>query len=162
MFRIKKFSSLVLSLIMLMLCFASCDKNADDTSVTDNPTEDISYESIERYTPSTYEKKYFSIIDNMKNADTVEAFEEYKQTLDDMIQSILKTVEGDVTEPEVCKHESVYSDGIGATCTESGLLRDVCFDCGEVISETYMEAFGHQYADGQCMVCGEKDVIEEK
>ena len=61
MFRIKKFSSLILSLIMLMVCFASCDKNADDTSVTDNPTEDISYESIERYTPSTYEKKYFGI-----------------------------------------------------------------------------------------------------
>ena len=61
MLHIKKVTSLILSLVMLMLCFAACEKSDDDTPATDNPTENISYESIERYAPSTYENKYFGI-----------------------------------------------------------------------------------------------------
>ena len=78
---------------------------------------------------------------------------------------VLKGMEeegGDVTEPEACKHESVRTETAEATCTESGYKRVICAECGEIVSESYTEAFGHSFADGQCTVCGEKEATEEK
>ena len=60
-------------------------------------------------------------------------------------------------EPGFCMHENYYSDGIGGTCTESGLLRDVCWDCGYVLNEVYMPALGHEWTEeGYCARCGEQ------
>ena len=109
----------------------------------------------------TYENKYYDIIEKMKTVDSIEALEESKRILDEMINAIMKTVEGDVTEPEACKHEKTIVSTVEATCTESGYTKEICDACNEVISESYIAAFGHSFVDGQCTVCGEKEATEE-
>ena len=68
---------------------------------------------------------------------------------------------GDVEVVE-CEHAELHSESIAATCTSDGVIREVCVNCGTVISEEYTPALGHEYADdGSCTICGEKVVIDE-
>lgn len=63
---------------------------------------------------------------------------------------------GETDKPNTCLHESTYSDGIGETCTEDGHLREVCANCGMVVSEQNIPARGHTYTEeGVCVYCGE-------
>ena len=68
---------------------------------------------------------------------------------------------GDIEVVE-CEHAELHSESIAATCTSDGVIREVCVNCGTVISEEYTPALGHEYADdGSCTICGEKVVIDE-
>ena len=42
------------------------------------------------------------------------------------------------------------------TCTEKGFTTYTC-TCGDSYKDNYVEALGHNYADGVCTVCGAKD-----
>ncbi len=111
------------------------------------------------YTDNSCERIWYESIDGK----VIERKEEGKWWLSDgyiyaEIAGEIHTFEYGATEE--CKHESFYSDGIGATCTESGLLREICNDCGEIISEIYIEAPGHNYVDGVCANCGESETTE--
>jgi len=61
-----------------------------------------------------------------------------------------------------CEHEKTHTkqEIVEATCTEDGYIRDmkVCDECGEVVtSKDYpLEAEGHAWEDGVCVVCGEE------
>ena len=125
-----------------------------------NEWQSLFDKGVSASTIASFENQYFSIIEGMQNADTVETLEMYKQMFDDMIYNILKTVDSDVTDPETCQHEKTLVDRIDATCTESGYDRIICAECKEIISDEYIEAFGHDFADGTCTICGEKDVTE--
>ena len=57
-----------------------------------------------------------------------------------------------------CEHEHVTSTTVKeATCTEAGYTEEVCADCGTLVSQTEIQALGHDYKDGVCTRCGEKD-----
>ena len=59
-----------------------------------------------------------------------------------------------------CKHTNTTVTGaVEATCTTDGHSgKTVCSDCGETISEgNVITAPGHNYVDGTCTGCGEKD-----
>ena len=58
-----------------------------------------------------------------------------------------------------CDHSGgkTTTDRKEATCTESGYEKIYCADCGALLSETTLNALGHNYVDGVCTRCGEKD-----
>ena len=60
-----------------------------------------------------------------------------------------------------CAHATTTTTNT-ATCTEAGVETVVCDECGETISETAVEALGHDYTgeNGACKVCGEYQVDE--
>ena len=62
---------------------------------------------------------------------------------------------------ETCEHTNTVAigDAKNATCTEDGItVGEKCVDCGYVITEQEtIEATGHNYVDGACTGCGEKD-----
>ena len=61
---------------------------------------------------------------------------------------------------EPCAHANTeLRDAREATCTEDGYTGDTyCTDCGELIAAgEVVEAKGHNYVDGECVECGEKD-----
>lgn len=67
---------------------------------------------------------------------------------------------GDVEVVE-CEHAELNSEIIAATCTSDGVIREVCVNCGTVVSEEYTPALGHEFGDdGSCINCGEKVVID--
>jgi|GEM_PF-6178814 len=108
-------------------------------------------------TIAEYENQYFSIIERMWKADSVEALEAYREEFNVMIDEILRTVEpDDPTEPD-CKHENNYTDGMGATCTEDGVIRYLCWDCGSILRTEYFKAMGHDFVEGSCTRCGENE-----
>ena len=43
------------------------------------------------------------------------------------------------------------------TCTEQGYTHRECIDCGNTYDFNYVEALGHDFADGTCGRCGEAD-----
>ena len=49
------------------------------------------------------------------------------------------------TNPTACTHTSTKTEHKDATCTESGYDRTVCKDCGAVISQSVINALGHNY-----------------
>ena len=63
-------------------------------------------------------------------------------------------------EPEVCKHEHNYTDSVGATCTEDGVIRYLCSDCGNILGVEYFKATGHDFVEGICTRCGESEATE--
>ena len=63
------------------------------------------------------------------------------------------TLEQVVEEEHVC--EFVETERVEATCTEDGYVVYTCA-CGETYTET-ITATGHNYVDGVCTACGEKD-----
>ena len=59
-----------------------------------------------------------------------------------------------------CPHENTELRGaVDATCTEDGYTGDTyCTDCGQkVYSGVTIKAMGHDFEDGVCTQCGEKD-----
>ena len=58
-----------------------------------------------------------------------------------------------------CDHSGgkTTTDRKEATCTEAGYEKIYCADCGALLSETTLNALGHNYVDGVCTRCGEKD-----
>ncbi len=58
-----------------------------------------------------------------------------------------------------CDHSGgkTTTDCKEATCTEAGYEKIYCADCGALLSETTLNALGHNYVDGVCTRCGEKD-----
>ncbi|MBR4023762.1 MAG: leucine-rich repeat protein, partial [Firmicutes bacterium] len=44
------------------------------------------------------------------------------------------------------------------TCTERGERQAVCLICGKIITE-YIPALGHDYVDGYCTRCGEREIV---
>lgn len=61
------------------------------------------------------------------------------------------------TEFAACQHENTTETTTKATCTETGLTKVVCDDCGATVSATEIPALGHNYVDNFCDVCGEQD-----
>jgi hypothetical protein len=61
---------------------------------------------------------------------------------------------GDVIAPTVCQHEKTYSEDIEATCTNTGSRKEICAECGEVVSNIIITMRGHSYIDGICERCG--------
>ena len=64
MIRTKRLIALLLCFVMLSLSLASCNEEVEEDDVvasTEELVDDTGYESIERYNPGTYEKKYFGI-----------------------------------------------------------------------------------------------------
>lgn len=61
------------------------------------------------------------------------------------------------TEFAACQHENTTETTTEATCTETGLTKVVCDDCGATVSATEIPALGHNYVDNFCDVCGEQD-----
>lgn len=61
-----------------------------------------------------------------------------------------------------CEHTNKTTTNT-ATCTEAGVETVTCDDCGEVISETAVDALGHDYSgeNGACIRCGEYQVDDE-
>lgn len=59
----------------------------------------------------------------------------------------------------VTGHTEVIDEAKAATCTESGLTEGShCSVCGEILKvQEVIYADGHQYENGYCTVCGEKD-----
>ncbi len=57
-----------------------------------------------------------------------------------------------------CKHEDTYEDSYEATCTEDGGIFQICYDCGDSVSEEIIPATGHQLDSdtGLCDICFEK------
>ena len=72
-----------------------------------------------------------------------------------MINSIVFVVGSGSSEP-ACEHANQTTTTVEASCTEDGSITVTCDDCGETISEEVIEA-GHDYVDGFCTVCGEKE-----
>ena len=53
--------------------------------------------------------------------------------------------------------EHIYIDTVTApTCTEKGYTTHTCA-CGESYTDTYVDALGHSFKNGECTVCGAKD-----
>ncbi len=109
------------------------------------------------------EMKYLVILEDMKNAKTLEELENYQWQFHNMVDAMMKEMGGDdVTEPEACTHEKTVETITTATCTEAGYRETFCADCGEWIGrEVIAEAFGHSYSNGKCEMCGEMDAAEE-
>ncbi len=62
-----------------------------------------------------------------------------------------------------CSHADTTVEGkTDATCTEAGYTGDtVCTVCGATVTEgEVIEATGHNYVDGTCTACGEKEPVE--
>ncbi|MBQ7912247.1 MAG: InlB B-repeat-containing protein [Clostridia bacterium] len=59
----------------------------------------------------------------------------------------------------VCEHTNTTEETTPATCTETGVTRYICDDCGTIVSEEELSALGHNYVDGFCTNagCGEQD-----
>ena len=55
-------------------------------------------------------------------------------------------------------HEHSYDEGVvtDPTCTENGYTTYTCA-CGHSYTDNVVEATGHNYVDGTCGICGEKD-----
>lgn len=57
------------------------------------------------------------------------------------------------------KHEHQYSNWQivqAATCEDSGLKQRTCGSCGNV-ERVSIPALGHNFVNGRCTVCGEKE-----
>ena len=56
-------------------------------------------------------------------------------------------------------HKTVTGPAVSPGCTEAGLTEgSYCSVCGEVFkAQEKVPAFGHEYADGKCIRCGESD-----
>ena len=53
--------------------------------------------------------------------------------------------------------EHIYTDTVTApTCTEKGYTTHTCA-CGESYTDTYVDALGHSFKNGECTVCGAED-----
>ena len=53
--------------------------------------------------------------------------------------------------------EHIYIDTVTVpTCTEKGYTTHTCA-CGESYTDTYVDALGHSFKNGECTVCGAKD-----
>ena len=60
-------------------------------------------------------------------------------------------------ETEECKHTNTTTNTVDATCTAAGSTTVTCADCGKTVSTEVIEATGHDYVDGTCSACSEKD-----
>ena len=58
-----------------------------------------------------------------------------------------------------CLHENTTTQRERPTCTEGGRNLVICADCGIVLSENYLEPYGHTYFDGICKYCGQYENI---
>ena len=60
---------------------------------------------------------------------------------------------------DACQHENTRTETTPATCTETGVEKVICNDCEYIVSETELEATGHNFVDGLCTNenCGEQD-----
>ena len=98
--------------------------------------------------------------------DMTKAAEELKQLGYELDMSKTYTVkcnnyihDPDVSIVEVtkCAHEHVYTSAVTApTCTERGYTTHTCA-CGESYTDTYVDALGHSFKNGECTVCGAED-----
>ncbi|MBQ9145461.1 MAG: hypothetical protein IJX70_03240, partial [Clostridia bacterium] len=72
-----------------------------------------------------------------------------------------KIVSDDQLVASALGHTEVVVPGTPATCTESGLTDGLeCSVCGVTLTEqTVISALGHDYVDGTCSVCGEKEPV---
>ena len=99
------------------------------------------------------EMKYWSFIDGMKTAKSIEVLEDCQRQFHDMIQAMMKDT---VAEPEVCAHERTEESVSEATCTKNGYRRVTCLDCGKTVEQKLVsKALGHAYdGNGVCERCG--------
>ncbi len=55
-------------------------------------------------------------------------------------------------------HTHTYSFFLtGATCTQKGYTTYTCSGCGDTYQTDFVDAKGHTYKNGKCIVCGQKD-----
>lgn len=56
------------------------------------------------------------------------------------------------------EYKHIYTDTVTApTCTEKGYTTHTCGACGESYTDTYVDALGHSFKNGECTVCGAED-----
>ena len=60
--------------------------------------------------------------------------------------------------PHIHSYQAVVT---APTCTEKGFTTHTC-KCGDSYIDTYVDAIGHQYENGVCVRCGEKDPNAQK
>ena len=58
-----------------------------------------------------------------------------------------------------CPHENTYTDRQAPSCTAGGYTFIYCNDCGRLLSEKYLDPYGHRFDNGACKYCG---VTEEE
>ncbi len=58
-----------------------------------------------------------------------------------------------------CPHENTYTDRQAPNCTAGGYTFIYCSDCGRLLSEKYLDPYGHRFDNGACKYCG---VTEEE
>ena len=54
-------------------------------------------------------------------------------------------------------HKEVIDTVTAPTCTEKGYTTHTCCACGESYTDTYVDALGHSFKNGECTVCGAED-----
>ena len=76
-----------------------------------------------------------------------------------MVRALLNTGDYTLIAVEVtCDHDHTTRTETPATCTEDGYTGDtVCAACGKVLAKgEVIKALGHDYKDGTCTRCGDK------
>ena len=75
-----------------------------------------------------------------------------------MVRALLNTGDYALIAVEVtCDHDHTTRTETPAACMQDGSVTVTCDDCGAVLSTETIPATGHDYKDGKCTVCGEKD-----
>ncbi len=93
---------------------------------------------------------------NSATGDSNLRFRYYKSTSQQPI-CLYKLVNENQTD---CEHTDTKETITPAKCTEDGAKVVVCNDCGKTIDNIPILATGHDYVDGACSVCGEKEPQE--
>ena len=76
-------------------------------------------------------------------------------------RDLLKKIFGNWWKDEdSCEH--TYTSEVKApSCTQKGCTVHTCSKCGDSYEDSYTDALGHDYVDGSCTVCGEKEPDKE-
>ena len=70
------------------------------------------------------------------------------------VDALLNELQASVADCAEHHYEAVVT---GPTCTEQGYTTYTCSVCGDSYVGDYVDALGHDYADGACTRCGEED-----
>ena len=70
--------------------------------------------------------------------------------------SIWDRIWGSWWDDDKCEHEYT-SVVVAPTCEQKGYTTHTCKKCGDSYKDSNTAALGHQYEDGACTVCGEKE-----
>ena len=71
---------------------------------------------------------------------------------------VLSEQSSEIPEEVVCDHKNfTYSYDAKPTCTQQGICKKMCKDCGVLLRTETLPSLGHNYVDGVCTRCGGVD-----